>query len=153
VIAVTARGDEAARVTGLRAGADDYVVKPFSAAELVARIEAVLRRTHSVAAPVVLEADGVRLDFEAHAASVDGRPVKLTRKEFELLTALARHRGVVTRRELLEEVWQITWAGSSRTLDVHVAAIRAKTGHPAVIETVRGVGYRLGVRHWHDQVG
>jgi DNA-binding response OmpR family regulator len=153
VIAVTARSDEAARVTGLRAGADDYVVKPFSAPELVARIEAVLRRTRSVLPSMVLMADGVHLDFEAHTASVDGRPVELTRKEFELLSALARRRGVVTRQELFENVWQITWAGSSRTLDVHVATIRAKTGRPGVIETVRGVGYRLGVRQQQDQAG
>ncbi|HEY0636559.1 MAG TPA: response regulator transcription factor [Pseudonocardiaceae bacterium] len=145
IIAVTARSEEAARVTGLRAGADDYVVKPFSAPELVARIEAVLRRTRSLATPDVVQAAGVRLDLRDHRATVDGRPVELARKEFELLAALARRGGAVaTRAELLEEVWQITWAGSSRTLDQHVAAVRRKLGRPGVIETVHGVGHRLG---------
>jgi len=147
IIAVTARSEEAARITGLRAGADDYVVKPFSTPELVARIEAVLRRTRALATDDVVTADGVVLDLRNHRATVDGRPVELARKEFELLAALARRGGeVAARAELLEEVWQITWAGSSRTLDVHVAAIRGKLGRPGVIETVRGVGYRLGAR-------
>ncbi len=145
IIAVTARSEEAARITGLRAGADDYVVKPFSSPELVARIEAVLRRTRALATDDVVTADGVVLDLRNHRATVDGRAVELARKEFELIAALARRGGeVAARHELLEEVWQITWAGSSRTLDVHVAAVRAKLGRPGVIETVRGVGYRLG---------
>lgn len=145
VIAVTARSEEAARITGLRAGADDYVVKPFSSPELLARIEAVLRRTVALTTDDVVTAGGVVLDLRDHRATVDGTPVELARKEFELLAALARRGGAVAARgELLEEVWQITWAGSSRTLDVHVAAIRGKLGRPGVIETVRGVGYRLG---------
>jgi DNA-binding response OmpR family regulator len=145
IIAVTARGDEAARITGLRAGADDYVVKPFSSPELLARIEAVLRRTRALTTEDVVTVGDVVLDLRGHRASVAGRPVELARKEFELLAALARRGGeVAARAELLEEVWQITWAGPSRTLDVHVAAVRAKLGRPGVIETVRGVGYRIG---------
>lgn len=146
IIAVTARGDERDRVIGLRSGADDYLVKPFGIAELMARIDAVMRRVRPVARPVVT-ARGVRIDLGRHLVTAsDGSPVTLTRKEFELLAALARQPGIVVPRErLLLEVWRSTWRGAQRTLDVHVATLRGKLGDPKVIRTVRGVGYRLAV--------
>ena len=144
IIVVTARGDEGARVTGLRAGADDYVVKPFGIAELLARMEAVLRRTGTVAPTTAVDVGDVHVDLARREVTVGGQEIPLTRKEFDLLAALARRRGeVVARDELLALVWDTAWVGSSRTLDVHVATLRAKLGRPAVIETVRGVGYRL----------
>jgi DNA-binding response OmpR family regulator len=146
IIVVTARGDEGARVVGLRAGADDYVVKPFGIAELLARMEAVLRRSGATAPFTAIDAADVHIDLARRTVSVAGQEVILTRKEFDLLAALARHRGaVVGRRDLLTIVWGTTWTGSSRTLDVHVATLRAKLGRPALIQTVRGVGYRLVV--------
>jgi DNA-binding response OmpR family regulator len=144
IIVVTARGDEGARVTGLRAGADDYVVKPFGIAELLARMEAVLRRTGTVAPTTAVDVGDVHVDLARREVTAGGHEILLTRKEFDLLAALARRRGeVVARDELLAVVWDTAWVGSSRTLDVHVATLRAKLGRPAVIETVRGVGYRL----------
>jgi len=145
IIVVTARGDEGARVTGLRAGADDYVVKPFGIAELLARMEAVLRRTGAVAPTVTADVGDTHVDLARREVTVAGAEVVLTRKEFDVLAALVRRRGdVLTREELVAVVWDTTWIGSSRTLDVHVATLRAKLGRPAVVETVRGVGYRLG---------
>jgi DNA-binding response OmpR family regulator len=143
IIAVTARGDERDRVLGLRSGADDYLVKPFGIAELMARIDAVMRRARPAARPVVT-ARGVRIDLDRHLVTApDGRHVTLTRKEFDLLAALARQPGIVVARErLLLEVWQSSWGGAQRTLDVHVANLRAKLGDPELIKTVRGVGYR-----------
>jgi DNA-binding response OmpR family regulator len=145
IIAVTARGEERERVLGLRSGADDYVVKPFGPAELQARIEAVMRR--SVRAPVIPEAMRVGslvVDVHARRVTVDGREISLTRKEFDLLAALARQPGgAVTRDQLLTEVWHTTWAGSVRTVEVHVASLRSKLGDPGLVETVRGIGYRL----------
>jgi DNA-binding response OmpR family regulator len=144
IIVVTARGDEGARVTGLRAGADDYVVKPFGIAELLARMEAVLRRTGTVAPTTAVDVGDTHVDLARREVTVGGQEILLTRKEFDLLAALARRRGeVVARDELLAVVWDTAWVGSSRTLDVHVATLRAKLRRPAVIETVRGVGYRL----------
>jgi DNA-binding response OmpR family regulator len=146
IIAVTARGDERDRVLGLRSGADDYVVKPFGIAELLARIDAVMRRVRPAVRPVVV-ARGWRIDLERHEVTApDGTPVALTRKEFELLAALAqRQGGVVPRERLLLEVWESLWPGAQRTLDVHVAKLRAKLGGLDMIHTVRGVGYRLAM--------
>jgi DNA-binding response OmpR family regulator len=145
IIAVTARGEERDRVDGLRAGADDYVVKPFGLAELTARIEAVMRRVGrnpGTRPPVVI--GGFSLDLDAHRVEIDGREVALTRKEFELLAALARRPGaVVTRDRLQTDLWQTTWTGNPHAVEVHVAALRAKLGIPQLIQTVRGVGYRL----------
>jgi len=144
VIMLTARGEERDRVAGLRCGADDYVVKPFSYAELQARIEAVLRRARPRAGGVST-VGRVRVDFERHQAYVDDEPVALTRKEFQLLGILAAEPETTVRRErLLAEVWRTSWRGTSRTLDVHMATLRAKIGDSAQIETVRGVGYRIG---------
>ncbi|KAB2363231.1 MULTISPECIES: winged helix-turn-helix domain-containing protein [Actinomadura] len=147
IIAVTARGEERDRVLGLRTGADDYLVKPFGIAELAARIDAVIRRVRPAARPVVVAAGGLRVDTARHqVTAADGSPVALTRKEFELLAALARQPGlVVTRERLLIEVWNGVWPGARRTLDVHIATLRAKLGDPALIRTVHGVGYRLAV--------
>jgi two-component system response regulator RegX3 len=153
IIVVTARGDEADRIVGLELGADDYVVKPFSARELVARIRAVLRRTETTAEPAGDEPSRVGplvVDSARRVASLDGVPLELSRKEFEVLELLAREAGrVVTRERLLEEVWDTTWFGSTKTLDVHVSALRRKLGddpsEPRFIHTVRGVGFRFAV--------
>jgi DNA-binding response OmpR family regulator len=145
IIVVSARGEEVDRVVGLELGADDYLVKPFGLRELIARIRAVTRRTrngHSSDDEIV--AGRLRVDLRAHRVLVDGHEVQLTSKEFDLLAALARDAGAVVDRErLLREVWQTTWYGSSKTIDVHVAALRRKLGDPALIETVRGIGLRL----------
>ncbi|GAB2855138.1 response regulator transcription factor [Actinoallomurus bryophytorum] len=147
IIAITARGDERDRVIGLRTGADDYLVKPFGIAELRARIDAVMRRVRPAARPAVA-AGGLRIDVARHlVTSADGAVITLTRKEFELLAALSRQPGVVVSRErLLIEVWNNPWPGGQRTLDVHMATLRAKLGDPKVIQTVHGVGYRLITR-------
>jgi two-component system, OmpR family, response regulator RegX3 len=146
IIVVTARGTEVDKVIGLELGADDYLVKPFGFRELVARIRAVLRRTEP-ASP----ADGPRdlgslvIDRRTRRVSVDGVELALTPKEFELLALLSDDPGaVVTRQQILEEVWDPHWYGPTKTVDVHVASLRRKLGHPEWIETVRGVGLRLG---------
>ncbi|MQA25528.1 MAG: response regulator [Micromonosporaceae bacterium] len=144
IIAVTARGEERDRVVGLRTGADDYVVKPFSMAELQARIDAVLRRVVRTAPPATARQIGpLRLDPASRQVTVDGEPVSLTRKEFELLVVLAQEAGsVVSRDRLLMEVWRTTFAGG-HTLEVHIGSLRSKLGCPGLVQTVRGVGYRL----------
>ncbi|MCO1599394.1 response regulator transcription factor [Micromonospora sp. RHAY321] len=144
IIAVTARGEERDRVLGLRLGADDYVVKPFSMVELQARIEAVLRRAAN-AAPErhLIEAGAVRIDVAARTVTVDGRVVTLTRKEFDVLLSLARQPGVaVPRDRILLDAWGTTWA-DGHTVEVHVGSLRSKLGDARLVETVRGVGYRL----------
>jgi two-component system, OmpR family, response regulator RegX3 len=151
VIMLTARGDEADRVAGLELGADDYIVKPFSAREVVARIRAVLRRASresEAAAGGPLELGDLRLDTAAHSFTRAGEPVELTRKEFQLLELLMRNAGVVvTRERLLDEVWDVSWFGSTKTLDVHVGSLRKKLGDdtaaPRYLHTVRGVGFRF----------
>jgi two-component system, OmpR family, response regulator RegX3 len=145
IIVVTARGEEADRVVGLELGADDYVVKPFGLRELIARIRAVTRRTGSGSARAEpLRVGPLHVDERARRATLDGADLDLTPKEFDLLTALARDPGAaVSRRRLLEEVWETSWLGSSKTIDVHVASLRRKLGDPGWIETVRGVGFRL----------
>ena len=145
IIAVTARGEERDKVTGLRVGADDYVVKPFSMAELQARIEALLRRAvrHAPPPQEVVEVGPLRIDCSARTVQLDSRPIPLTRKEFDILASLARQPGVALSRErILLDVWQTTWSGK-HTLEVHVASLRAKLGQPDLVQTVRGVGYRL----------
>ena len=145
IIILSARGDEADRVVGLELGADDYVVKPFSAREVIARIRAVLRRTAAPAqaAEGPIEIGGVRLDPARRTVSVDGAPVDLARKEFDLLALLMGEAGSVVKRErLIDEVWDVNWFGSTKTLDVHVSALRKKLA-PELIHTVRGVGFRF----------
>ncbi|MFD6425562.1 response regulator transcription factor [Streptomyces sp. NPDC060198] len=149
VIMVTARADVRSRIHGLNLGADDYVTKPYDTGELLARIHAVARRTTGGedTAPIplaVLLLGAVRVELPTRRVSVDGTEVQLTRKEFDLLALLAQRPGVVFRREqIISEVWQTSWEGTGRTLEVHVASLRAKLGLPTFIETVRGVGYRL----------
>ncbi|MEN3304548.1 MAG: hypothetical protein V7603_750 [Micromonosporaceae bacterium] len=148
IITVTARGEERERVLGLRAGADDYVVKPFGTAELLARIEAVLRRTRAARAESEAEqpllVGPLVLYVAARTATVQGEPLSLTRKEFDLLALLAGRAGAVVSRDLIvDQVWQAHWEAPSRTLDTHMAALRNKLGGHVRIETVRGVGYRL----------
>jgi DNA-binding response OmpR family regulator len=144
IIMLTARGEEHDRVAGLRGGADDYLVKPFGVAELMARVEAVARRTGRRAAePTTV--GGLTIDRDRHEATLNGSRLDLTRKEFQLLSALAARAGAVVPRDLLiVEVWQTAWAGDSRTLDAHITNLRAKLGDAVELHTVRGVGYRLG---------
>ena len=151
IIMLTARGDEADRVIGLELGADDYVVKPFSAREVTARVRAVLRRTAAGARPEgdadePLEVGDVRLDPATRSVTRAGTRVDVTRKEFDLLRLLMRSAGsVVTRERLIDEVWDVNWFGSTKTLDVHVSGLRKKLGDdsaaPRYIHTVRGVGF------------
>jgi DNA-binding response OmpR family regulator len=148
VIMVTARSDVRSRIHGLNLGADDYVVKPYDTGELLARIHAVSRRSvpdeSSVPAEDGLRLGSVHIELPTRQVSVDGSVVQLTRKEFDLLALLAQRPGVVFRREqIISEVWRTSWEGTGRTLEVHVASLRSKLRMPALIETVRGVGYRL----------
>jgi phosphate regulon transcriptional regulator PhoB len=147
IIMLTARADEVDRVVGLEMGADDYVVKPFSPKELVARVRAVLRRVRGGEPGRALAVAGVRLDAERHAVTVSGRPVELTPKEFDLLHALLEAAGrVLSREHLLTRVWGYTRADEieSRTVDVHIRRLRAKLGaEERRIATIKGVGYRF----------
>ena len=149
VIMVTARDDEIDKVVGLELGADDYVTKPFSHRELVARIRAVLRRGQDVELePDVLEVAGIRMDVERHEVWVRGKPVKLALKEFELLEILLRNAGrVMTRGQLIDRIWGADYVGDTKTLDVHVKRLRAKIeadpADPKLLVTVRGLGYKL----------
>jgi len=145
IIVVTARGEEADRVVGLELGADDYVVKPFGLRELIARIRAVTRRSDDQdRAPSAIRVGALELDARARRVFLAETELDLTPKEFELLAALAREPGAaVSRRRLLAEVWETSWSGSSKTIDVHVASLRRKLGDPSWIETVRGIGFRL----------
>ena len=141
VIIATARGDETDRVIGLELGADDYVVKPFSVRELAARIRAVARRRR-VEPPT--ETGRLVIDRSQRRVAIEGTEVDLTAKEFDLLAVLAEEPGrAVTRQELFARVWDPVWIGTGKTLDVHVASLRKKLGDASMIETVRGVGYRL----------
>jgi two-component system response regulator RegX3 len=145
IIMVTAKGEEVDRVIGLELGADDYVVKPFGLRELIARIRAVTRRTgQQQPEEGPLRVGELVVDPRSRKASVGSRQLSLTVKEFDLLSALASEPGaVLSRRRLFEDVWETRWFGSSKTIDVHVAALRRKLGDPDWIETVRGIGYRL----------
>ncbi|OAH14703.1 response regulator transcription factor [Streptomyces jeddahensis] len=148
VIMVTARSDVRSRIHGLNLGADDYVVKPYDTGELLARIHAVSRRTlpgdGTAPAETEVRLGPVLIELPTRQVSVSGVVVQLTRKEFDLLALLAQRPGVVFRREqIISEVWRTSWEGTGRTLEVHVASLRSKLRMPALIETVRGVGYRL----------
>jgi len=143
VLMLTARDEEPDRVGGLELGADDYVTKPFSPRELAARIKAVLRRSESEPRTEELELGGVSLRRDAHEVTVDGEPVELTGKEFDLLAFLLEHPGIVfSREQLLDRVWGLSYPGGTRTVDVHVAQLRRKLGRPELIVTVRGAGYK-----------
>ncbi|HEY2802917.1 MAG TPA: response regulator transcription factor, partial [Actinomycetota bacterium] len=150
VIMVSARGEETDMVVGLELGADDYVSKPFRAAELIARIRAVLRRAGEKQAPSVsaVDVDDVHLDLHTRKVTKAGKPLDLTLKEFDLLRALMERAGrVVSRQDLMDEVWDPHWFGPTKTLDVHVSSLRKKLdddpNDPRYIHTVRGVGFRF----------
>ncbi len=144
VIMLTARDEEADRVAGLEVGADDYVRKPFSPRELMARVKAVLRRTEALPGEAPLAVGDVILHPAEHEVEVAGAPVELTAREFDLLAYLMASPGVVRSREtLLERVWGMDYPGGTRTVDVHVAQVRKKLGHPGFIRTVRGAGYKV----------
>ena len=149
IVMVTARDAEVDKVVGLELGADDYVTKPFSHRELVARIRAVLRRGQDQGLmPGVLDVDGVRMDVDRHTVSVDGIDVRLALREFELLELLLRNAGrVLTRGQLIDRVWGSDYVGDTKTLDVHVKRLRAKIEQdpsaPQRLVTVRGLGYKF----------
>ena len=155
IIIITARDDEVDTVAGLEVGADDYVAKPFGVREIVARIRAVTRRLGSVDAPAADDADPqaavralvvgrIQVDVAGRRVHSDGSEVRLSPKEFDLLAALVAEPGtVLTREALIERVWDTHWFGSTRTLDVHIAALRQKLAGAIVITTLRGVGFRL----------
>ena len=151
IIILTARGTETDRIVGLELGADDYVVKPFSGPEVIARMRAVLRRvqpaeTEAPEEPITI--GGLHVDLAARRATLDGDELQLSRKEFDLLAELVRNAGnVVTREDLMDRVWDENWFGSTKTLDVHVGWLRRKLGddprEPRFVHTVRGVGFRF----------
>ncbi|MCH7231382.1 response regulator transcription factor [Glycomyces sp. L485] len=150
IIMVTARDSEVDKVVGLELGADDYITKPYSSRELVARIRAVLRRSAEPDDPIVtvLEAGPVRMDVDRHTVSVGGGDVQLPLKEFELLEMLLRNAGrVLTRGQLIDRVWGANYVGDTKTLDVHVKRLRSKIepepGKPRHLVTVRGLGYKF----------
>ena len=149
VIMVSAKDDEVDKVVGLELGADDYITKPYSPRELVARIRAVLRRgTEPDLAPQTLEVGLVRMDVERHTVTVDGADVRLPLKEFELLEMFLRNPGrVLTRGQLIDRVWGSDYVGDTKTLDVHVKRLRSKLeadpAEPKLLTTVRGLGYKL----------
>ena len=143
ILMLTARDEEPDRISGFELGADDYVLKPFSPRELVARANAILRRGRQAAYQDVLRLGGVELRRSERVALADEREVKLTNKEFDLLTVLIENAGIVrSREELLDEVWGMTYPGDTRTVDVHIAQLRRKLGLQELILTVRGVGYK-----------
>jgi DNA-binding response OmpR family regulator len=151
IIVVSARGDEIDRVVALEMGADDYVVKPFGMREIVARIRAVARRTSNNDAEVETPASQLRtfgqlvIDIRSQRVSLAGDEIHVTPKEFELLVYLSQDPGAVFRRsDILHDVWDTNWYGTTKTLDAHIAAIRKKLGNPDWIESVRGVGFRFG---------
>ncbi|MET7279450.1 response regulator transcription factor [Kribbella sp. NPDC005582] len=150
VIVATARDDDASVVRLLDAGADDYVIKPYSSAQIDARIRAVLRRLGTDQQDVTVDVGPLKIDPRSREVTLDGRPVDLTRKEFDLLLALSRRPGaVVSKRELLAEVWGLPWGGGDRTVDVHLSWLRRKLGEtaaaPRLLHSVRGVGVKLAI--------
>ncbi|NLA65102.1 MAG: response regulator transcription factor [Leucobacter sp.] len=148
IIIATARSQVEERIKGLHAGADDFVVKPYDVRELMARIEAVTRRTRTAVVehgtPQVLELDDLRIDFANRKVSMGGGSVELTPKEYEIVAVLARYPGVVVPSDrIIREVWGTDWTGYKRSLEVHLGSIRRKFGRDSLIANVRGVGYRL----------
>ena len=145
ILILTARTDEADKVLGLNIGADDYITKPFGMRELVARVNAVLRRADGVDTDRPIYDNGeLSIDPATFSVRFKGKEVRLTRKEFSLLSELARNQGrVMTRETLLDRVWSLSYYGDSRTLDVHIRRLRQKLGDASLIETVTGIGYRL----------
>jgi len=147
VLVLTARGDERTVVRGLRLGADDYLVKPVRLAELLARIDAVARRSaaRSQEPDDVVRVSDVEIDLQSRQVVVGGREISLTTKEFDVLAVLARRPGTaVSRQQLMDEIWGNAFVAVSRTLDVHLTQLRAKLDRPGLLHTIRGFGYRLG---------
>jgi DNA-binding response OmpR family regulator len=144
VIFLTARDSEVDRVLGLELGGDDYLTKPFSPAELVARVKAVLRRVDGGAAPEVMQVGDIAIDAGRREVRIAGDAVEFTTKEFDLLRYLAERPGLaLSRQQILDGVWGYDWYGDARTVDVHIAQVRKKLGEAVQIKTVRGIGYRL----------
>jgi DNA-binding response OmpR family regulator len=147
IMMLTARDGEIDRVLGLEFGADDYVTKPFSPREIVARVKAILRRTeapHKVEGPEVLMAGDVAVDMSRREATIEGNVIALANREFDLLAYLASNQGLVlSRQQLLDGVWGVGWYGDERTVDVHVRQLRKKLGDSFPLKTIFGVGYRL----------
>jgi DNA-binding response OmpR family regulator len=144
VIFLTARDSEVDRVLGLELGGDDYLTKPFSPAELLARVKAVLRRVDGGGSPEVVQAGPVTIDCARREVLIDEAPVEFTTKEFDLLRFLAERPGLaLSRQQILDGVWGYDWFGDARTVDVHIAQVRKKLGDRVTITTIRGVGYRL----------
>ncbi len=143
ILMLTARDEEPDRVVGLEVGADDYVTKPFSPRELVARMKAILRRSEPQNDLDLLELGDVSLNRETHDVKIAGEPVELTAKEFDLLAYFLANPGAVLSRDvLLDRVWGVSYPGGTRTVDVHVAQLRRKLGRPDLIRTLRGSGYK-----------
>ena len=147
IIMLTAKGDESDELTGFDIGADEYISKPFSPKILVARVEAILRRTMDQSDDKVLEKGGIRVDQTAHAVTIDGTPVELSYKEFELLTYFLENAGIALSREkILNQVWDYDYYGDARTIDTHVKKLRSKLGDKgAYIKTIWGMGYKFEV--------
>jgi DNA-binding response OmpR family regulator len=143
ILMLTARDEEPDRIVGLEVGADDYLVKPFSPRELVARMKAIMRRTEPPPTQEILSLGDVTLNRETHDVTIDGTDVELTAKEFDLLAYFLSNPGAVLSRDvLLDRVWGVEYPGGTRTVDVHVAQLRRKLGRPALIRTLRGSGYK-----------
>jgi two-component system, OmpR family, response regulator len=143
ILMLTARDEEPDRIVGLEVGADDYLCKPFSPRELVARMKAILRRAEPQVAHDLIELGDVSLNRETHDVTIAGRPVELTAKEFDLLAYFLSNPGAVLSRDvLLDRVWGVSYPGGTRTVDVHVAQLRRKLGRPGLIRTLRGSGYK-----------
>jgi len=147
IIMLTARSEERDELLGFELGVDEYITKPFSPKILVARIEAILRRGSGTSTGEILEADGIRVDKDAHEVSVDGKPVDLSNKEFELLTYFMENKGIALSREkILNNVWNYDYFGDARTIDTHVKKLRSKLGPKGDnIKTIWGMGYKLEV--------
>lgn len=147
IIMLTAKSDERDELLGFEMGVDEYISKPFSPKILVARVEAILRRTSQVSADTLLEAGGIRIDKAAHSVTVDGQPVELSYKEFELLSYFMENRGIALSREkILNSVWNYDYFGDARTIDTHVKKLRSKMGEKGdLIKTIWGMGYKFEV--------
>lgn len=145
IIMLTAKSDERDELQGFRLGVDEYITKPFSPKILVARIEAILRRTNQIGAEQTLECGGIQVDKTAHLVTIDGREIDLSYKEFELLTYFIENKGIALSREkILNSVWNYDYFGDARTIDTHVKKLRSKLGeHGNMIKTIWGMGYKL----------
>lgn len=147
IIMLTAKTDERDELQGFELGVDEYISKPFSPKILVARVEAILRRTSQVSADDILEAGGIRIDKAAHSVTVDGKPIDLSYKEFELLTYFMENKGIALSREkILNSVWNYDYFGDARTIDTHVKKLRSKIGEKGnLIKTIWGMGYKFEI--------